>query len=445
MTLIDLGEAPREPSLDEAPPPRRPAVRRLGLVAVLALLLGTIAAAGPAPRPLPSAVVPAPLGAVVVLADDRLFVLDPLTADPAATVPPQVAAYRLPGAVPLARVPLTMRLGGLAQFAGRVGDTLLLNTAGEPLLQRIVAVHALTGAVVWSRDASFEGLTTGGAALLRTGPTDPTGERDLGGVLTAVDVATGETRWSWSYPTGTARSQRYERTGDAVSLLVDRLPTGRLELRDVASGEVTGSIDLPAPAAGAAPADWYPSVVGDLLLIWEGGRTLTAYELGGLVRRWTVGTEESENFWARDCGPVICLDGPRGGTRALDPATGLARWFTDRVIDATPYADRLIGTGGFQATGDSSADVTVLDPGTGKVVAELGRWRVVGPSADGRRLYGVRYGRDGQAWIAELDPAAGSAVVLARLDRVSTECEARRDTLVCRRPDGALGLWDLAG
>jgi hypothetical protein len=59
----------------------------------------------------------------------------------------------------------------------------------------------------------------------------------------------------------------------------------------------------------------------------------------------------------------------------------------------------------------------------------------------GGLLIGMRAGRDGWAWIAELHPATRTARVLGVLRDVSGDCAAGPSLIMCRRLDGSVGVW----
>jgi hypothetical protein len=137
----------------------------------------------------------------------------------------------------------------------------------------------------------------------------------------------------------------------------------------------------------------------------------------------------------------------------LDRDTGAIRWSDPRWGSLLPVGPYLLGSN--EARPMLAAGLSVLDPATGRVLGELGSWQVLGRSPDDAtrpgdgqpagdtRLTGVRINSDGRAWVADLDPAAGTARPLAVLHDVSGDCQATDGLLVCRRLTGAIGVWHL--
>jgi hypothetical protein len=84
--------------------------------------------------------------------------------------------------------------------------------------------------------------------------------------------------------------------------------------------------------------------------------------------------------------------------------------------------------------------VIVLDPVTGDVVADLGRWSVTSPDGDGR-MVGVRHEPGtSRAVVALLDPVAARARV-ASVARDVVSCESHELVVACWRRDGSAVVW----
>jgi hypothetical protein len=215
-------------------------------------------------------------------------------------------------------------------------------------------------------------------------------------------------------------------------------PGGRVEIRDLAGAAVLRAADLPGRGpAGASPP---PRVAGDLLLVDDGSRTVTAYGLDRLDRRWQLTRDPGREFAPIPCGAGLCLYRRHGGVRAADPATGRTVWSDGRWENLTRAGDRLLASRPGRV---GTAPLTVLDPATGEIRGELGAWQVVRVAAGSGRVTGVRVTPDGTAWVAELDPVTARVRVLASLRDISGDCEAGPGVLICRRPGGSVGVWRL--
>ncbi|MFB9239857.1 PQQ-binding-like beta-propeller repeat protein [Plantactinospora siamensis] len=432
MATIELGElTPDRPELLPGAPggwPRWPAV-----LAVLALM-AALAGSGPDPRGLPGTDVAAPVGALVVLGGDRLFVADPSVEDPSRPRTSRLTVYRLPDGRKLTEQPLALPPLGPPDLVGRVGDMLLF-TSWQSDPQQVFALDAATGALRWRQPARPAGITTAGHVLLA--PPGPA-EQPAPSRLWSVDAVTGAQQWSVDLPGGTMASGRSDPLTERVSLLVHWLPTGRLVLLDPDSGRQVGARDVPPPTP-----DGELSVAAGLVLVGTPDGVTTAYGLDGLDRRWRrTGLVGRQSEWT-DCAGLLCLADQQ--LEALDPATGLTRWRQrpSRLAFHNGNALLVVDQDGRDPTG--TFPVAVLDRDTGHVRAELGRWALVGTSGDGRRVYGVRYGHDGVSLVAVLDPIGATVRVLGALRDLVGSCQARWDLLICLRTDSRLGIWRLTG
>ncbi|MFC7545543.1 PQQ-binding-like beta-propeller repeat protein [Plantactinospora sp. GCM10030261] len=450
VAVIELGDR-TGPAVDDdsgrrGPPARRPVL----LAGVLVLLLVGLTGGAPLARPLPEAILSARLGTQVIIADDRLYLADPITNDPTIVRVPEIAVHALPDGRPLGRTRLSVPFDRPTQFLDRVGDILLF-TSWQSNPQQVAAVRGSTGATRWQRIARFEGITAAGDALLGS-PLSPPGspsEADplrYGENLRAVDPVTGNERWLIEYPPGTVRGARVDRDTGRVSLLADLLPAGRLRLLDPSTGRVIRTVDLSArtdPAGSAPPVPVALRMIDDLVLIDRDDGELVAYEVDRLNRRWSVPAPIDRASLGDACVTVLCRSGPRGGTDVLDPATGRVLWRSGRWNVYAEHAGRLVAAADDEGRWDFSP-VGILDPRTGRLLADLGPWWVMGPVRDGEPVYGLRFGRDGRALVAELLPARGSVRVLGGIRDVSGDCRSRDRVLICRRVDGRLAIWNLA-
>ena len=458
MVEIELGERLAEPADEDRPLARSwLAARWVRLGAVLAILLATMTAAGTGPARMTAVTIPARLGAVMVTGDDRIFVIDPVdtTTEPSQ----QVSAFRLRDGALLWRVrmPVPGPLGGHLL----IGGTLVMTSDwGSVAPRRTVGVDTATGAISWLRTATFETATANGDVLLWTPDPDvgaPGGpgwdDTAVGwgflppGTLQAVVPDSGVVRWSAALPSGVVRG--YGGQPDAFSadwsdgphpvVAVTRLPAGRVEVRDLASGRVVRSAELPQLSA-VGSGRWPPQVVGDLLLIPDGQQSVTAYGLDRFDRRWTTEWDVDREPWPVPCGEMLCVFSPHGGVRMLDRDSGAIRWTDPRWSSVLPIGSYLVASD--EARPLLAAGLTVLDPVTGRDLGDLGAWQVIG-RRNGMRLTGVRTDLDGRTWVADLDLAPVSVRLLAVLPDVSGDCRSVHRALVCRRLDGAIGVWHL--
>ncbi|WP_422770657.1 PQQ-binding-like beta-propeller repeat protein [Plantactinospora sp. WMMC1484] len=459
MPTIELGElggeartgASRPAPAATAPPRRHRTVRPVWLAAVLVGLLGPVAAGEPVPRPWPETTVPARLGSTVFAERDWMFVAAPA---PTGGGGAELTAYRLPGGGPRWRATLpTSDLGS----PWLLGDTLLLATYSERLggAGRLTAVDVPAGTVSWSRPASLLVVADTGDAVLwvpspdrppeaetpESQPPEAETPENRPATLEVVDPASGAVRWSLPVPVGARPSfdtSAPEPAGPVrATMLVLPLPSGRVEVRDLGTGALLRA-GLLAPPRSGGQLRWWGEVVGDQFLVHE-ERVVTAYGLPGLDRRWSVPDDQAAEQGPYACGTgYLCSLRHGGGARVWDAATGDTRWTDDRWAGLRPVGDVLIAAR--VGTGETE-ELAVVDPATGRVLAELGPWAVFTPH-DGR-LVGVRYGTDRRALVAEFDPATWRRHVLALLPEVSGDCGLTATVLHCRRLDASVGVWRL--
>lgn len=455
MPVIDLGElGPGVPAGRNGPdtdPPggyrggsarHRRDARRAALAAVLVGSLTLLAAGDPLPRPLPELGVPARLGASVAVVGDWLFVTDPLGPG---DVGQELTAYRLPSGPPgdaeLAPA-WRIRLPDGDVLASTVRDgTLLLTT--RPYRSGAVTVRALdvtSGTPRWERSGRLEAVSVTGDLLLGTagpeGPGAAAAGHDPLTTLVALDPASGAVRWSLSSPPG-ARRHHWSDSADRARTLLVVLPSGRVEIRDAATGALLRAGVLPAPGAGPDPR-WSGGIVGDLFVTYEAG-TVTAYGLPELDRRWSAPIGDRE-LGPVSCEPFLCSYRDDGGVRVWDPDTGRTRWTDRRWVNLYRVGGVLVASAA--ADHGRPGALAVLDPDSGRPVAELGVWELL-TDGSGARFVGVRTDPHGRTRVAELDPAAGQVRLVTVVRGVSGDCGLAGRWLWCRRVDASVGLWAL--
>ncbi|MFC6017117.1 PQQ-binding-like beta-propeller repeat protein [Plantactinospora solaniradicis] len=453
MPTIELGELGAEPQHDRVGPGesasrpgrRRSRFLRAGLPAVLVGLLVTMSAGNPFPGPWREVDVPAPLGAMVLADGDWMFVVSGVGTS---TSGQELAGYRLPEGTPRWR--MTLPPGDVGQPL-LLGDTLVLASYSEQSSEgrnRVTAVDATTGSISWEREASVEVFSGTGDLVVWAGPEgwqppdglepDPAKHRPAG-TLEVVDPASGKPRWSLPTPVGARRAYNYAAFGEVAQMALI-LPSGRVEIRDLSTSAVTGTGQLPPPPADRPDVYWYVDFVGDLLVVHE-ERSVTAYGLAGLDRRWSMPRDDSLEYGPTTCGAHLCTYLRDNGVRVWDDRTGQLRWSDPRWTSLSPVGDVFIAT----AAPESSTPYLqyAVDPATGRVLAELGSWQLVDDGSEGPRLLGIRIDSDRRAWVAEIDTTALRTRLLTVLPGVSGECGLVAETLHCRRVNGSVGLWQL--
>ncbi|GAA2543612.1 hypothetical protein GCM10010435_09800 [Winogradskya consettensis] len=426
--VIDLDRL-HDPS-DEHPEPgiRRFRKPRLPFLAVSILLLVLLGGSARLPAERVPTIVAVRVGESIYLDPHRLHVVSPPSA--ASRV---VTTYSLPGGELLARTPIgDIGQLGIVSLVASAGDTLLVSYQPVyPDPPTTVGIRLGAAQPSWEVPAQLVSASAdAGLGLLGSGD-----YRDW----SAVDLATGKLRWSL----GTPEDGDLTRLGNGFPRrMVTAAPDGHVELHDGVSGALLRAVDLPADPA------WNQQGItvwaGDEAMLIEGEGGLTAYGMNDLTARWTVPIDLTDDSYVEpDCAGSICVFGLADGLKALDPATGAVRWSSDRWSTATAIGSALMVRG--TEVGDAVPGrfpLAVVDPATGKVLADYGRWQPYGPvRPDGTvvvlRQVGtvVNYGL--------LDPAVPALRLLGTATGISGDCNATIDFLVCRRLDASVAIWDI--
>ncbi len=422
MTLIDLGELNDDHRPEQPVRRRRPGSGAWGLAVVLVLALLVLAASVPAPGR-ETVVVPAGLGADRVVVGDVLLVVGPRRAQGSQRA---MTAYRLPTGARLWQASLPV---GGEFWGGTTRGDLVLVTGHSPQEQRstTVALDVRTGEHRWQRPGGAVDLADGDVLLAESSV-------EGGHLLRAVDACCGTPRWEVRLPLGEVRYRFAGQQG--MDRLVTRDPEGRVEVRDT-----TGAVLATADLSAGGDDHWSIDIVGDLLFVSASNAPeVTAYGLDRLDRRWQATVPAS--VFATDCGAAICFLSRSGAVRAVDAATGRPVWSLEGMSDVSVLSGQMLAAR-FEISGSNRPDLAVLDPATGAVRAELGRWELVRSSRTEEPLVGVRPHPDGGLFVAELDAVAGAARPLDVLPGAAGDCEVAGEYLLCRRPDASLGLWPL--
>ena len=468
--VIDLGEVapgtspPPEPSRPGGPSWAslraavrawwRPARRRPhpwpAVVAVVALLVGTMAGSAPAVRldVLYSLVA----RTATVTADARnLYVVSRPGPDTALT------AYRLSDGTRRWRRPV----GGVNSDAEvdavqvhQVGGYTMVTTGVCSDLSdvRTMRIDPATGGTLWSRPGAPIGLAAGGLILFMRAPS---------GRCTGADAAVdrvklamsgvapdGTSRWTYPLPDGAPFDVATDPDGLLRWLLTIALD-GRVEVRDTATGLVAsdGRVAEVGPPGGESdpPATGAPrlDVVGDLLTvsIVDGGIIrVSAYKLGSLQRRWLVHVSAAGGFGAFiqgvACGRWLCLVYPHG-ILAVDPATGGTGWLWD-LTPVAAYGHRLLGT-----DGDLEQTLHLVDGDTGRTLALLAGWHLVPPLGEpGREVVVQRVGAR-TTTLGVLDLASGRLRILGTVPDTVNGCQTIAGGVVCTSRNTVVRGWRL--
>ncbi|SCF28734.1 outer membrane protein assembly factor BamB family protein [Micromonospora chokoriensis] len=422
-SVIDLGVLRHGPDPDPLPRPPRANGRQLraALVALLALL--TLAAAGAPPPRRAVVTLPVPSGADVLVDGDLAVAIEPTgTSDPQER---RLAAYRLPGGEPAWQAPLSAE----ARYwrISPLGELLILSgyeigPQGQDMTT--IAVDRATGAYRWQQPGSADRLVDGNLLLRTGGESEPS-------VLRVVDPCCGTVRWQLPATTAGIIPRETERGLDRLIL---NPPDGPVEVRDATTGAVLARADLLPDDGGRFGLE----VLDDLLLVIDrGSGTVTAYGLDQLDRRW-IRPNVTVDF-VMTCGPVLCLRTGSNQLQALDPATGVVRWSSNRWGWAWGAEDRLLANavGG----GDAPERFVVLDALTGQEVAVLGSWELYRRDP-GDPLTAIRKHPDGGVVVGEVDLRAGAVRLLDVLHDATGECQVTDSHLLCVSP-GTYRLWRL--
>ncbi|MFG2055122.1 PQQ-binding-like beta-propeller repeat protein [Micromonospora sp. NPDC048930] len=421
--VIELGEMPHGEEAEPPRAPRRPPAPVARVVGLCLVALLTLAGAAPAAGRPPGTPVSAPQGATFLIVAGRLVVADgPGTVGGWGRV---VTGHRLPDGQPQWRfvLPTGDHVLGLSTMAGLLLVTSSPAGAGDTIT---TVLDPASGVVRW-RESGYPVPTQPGGILFETPRADGTG------TIRSVDPGSGRVRWSLPMP---GNGVAYREGDRGVSEVVLVSADGRVAVHDAGSGALrrTGRV----PPAGDRVSYRFTQVVADLLLVDGSPGSVTAYGLDRLDRRWSVPVPARVAAWFADCAGVVCLQGQLPGIRAYDPATGRQLWADEHWLGAIPIGDRLLAAA--PAVG-LEVELAVLDPGTGRTAARLGRWRLAGRDRSAPRQLGFRRLPGDRTLVGELDVLAGQARIRAVLPGSWDECADAGSALVCLRPSGGLVVW----
>jgi len=333
--------------------------------------------------------------------------------------------------------------GRLQWQAGTASPTYRLRTSSGLVLLRpwsgtrgdpgTTALSLTTGAAQWRRSGTVVSIAGSTTLLAVSGVRSMAGSgRRVQGPVDAIDPATGATRWQVRVPSTAVLLGVPGPTGPRMLLVHDDRTAA---LHDLATGARLTSAALP-------PADYgpdNPTVAGGLLLLRHPtptGRMVSAYDPVTLAPRWT--RPAGFAFGVAPCGRLACLTGP-DGVRAIDPTSGVQRWFNAGWRTVEQHGDMLLAFG--TPAGESDPD-GVIDPATGRVLTDLRGWRLVSGSGGGDHLLVTRIVESGaRTIVAVAGPGGAQPELLADLPSGTGDCQAVPGRLACRSSSGDLVVW----
>jgi hypothetical protein len=436
--LIDLGELPADGARLAAPVAvRRPPRTYASLLAVLAVLLvATLTGSARRAQPASPTVVPARLSDTMFVGSNRFYLVGAGPELGGSVLQTKIIReYGLPAGNLISRT--TVAVSGAIFDVTSVGSTILVSYQVDTVgAEATVALAAGTETALWRRPARLLGVSATDRLVLLRENSPQFGNLHWYG----IDLVSGEIRWQLEQPVRGYVTETGYAGGFPRSLItVDE--SGRLDVRDTATGAITASTTI------AVPADWAKRGIalwpdGDLILVGD-HITTTAYALPDLTERWQRPVDLYAAYVGPSCGDAVCFFSPRDhGMRVLDRVTGADRWASDRWSYADQVGPYLLA--GVDGPAGSDQTLDVLDTRTGRVLGDFGAWQRIGePGPDGT-VVGLRErAGDDVVFYARLNPAKLSTRVLGVAKGVSGDCQTTPDVLICRRVDATVGIWRL--
>ena len=423
--IIDLGLDRGEPETYESP--TRPTTPGWFVATVLALVVLVFSGASAAPPPpalsemLSLRVGPADS---YTLTDDHELL---------AQTEGMVAAYDL-------------NTGQLRWQADSERPTYRLRTAAGLLMMRpwtygpgqpdTTALSLADGTTRWEHEGTITTLT-GSSTLLavsavRSGGTNRRVQRPI----EALDPLSGAALWRIDVPR-TAVMLGVPGPGDAGGRLMLVHDNRTMTVHDLSTGDQLAVADL--PPANYGPEN--PVVSGGLVLLRHLGRygvVITAYDPVSMQQVWE--RDAGRAYEMHDCGPVACLIAP-DGIHAVDPATGVERWFQAGWRSVETRGSMTIAYGSVSGAPDPAG---VIDPATGRVLVPLAGWRLVGGTSGDHLLVTRDVEAGARTMVAVAEPGAPGPRPLADLPPGTGDCQSAPGRLVCRSTSGELVVWAYA-
>ncbi|MEV4702590.1 PQQ-binding-like beta-propeller repeat protein [Actinoplanes sp. NPDC049316] len=428
MALIELSpETPAPPDPPAAPPAY--VYRRFGLA--LAVLL-TLALGGAAPASSllwqRTGRVPTPVGTDLQLMGGRLYSLD------FQQQPPVVTAW---SADPVRRLWSTPGPAGTEEepyfLSAATTDVVMINVR-----RSTTVLDARTGSVRWRSDTPLQRLDDRTGLVLRedfrpgteydvdTGApgrlygstteelhTEPARSTSLDG----VDLRTGRRIWSASVPGSISTAFI---GGKIVVLSADRL-----SVRSPRDGAVLRERVVPR-VGGHGPV--WGEAVGDILLVHYGGfgegGPVVAYAVDTLDALWQQYQPDPQGS-AAACAGLPCVRS-RTEVSVVDPRTGRLLWRADPDTDLLAF-----GPGSVLVVRGQTSPMRSVDRATGRVLADLGRWRGYVAVHDEAYVL-TRTETDGSTSVGMLRAGRTAVQPLGRVRQPTGQCQADDEFVACR-------------
>ncbi|MEV6490513.1 PQQ-binding-like beta-propeller repeat protein [Actinoplanes sp. NPDC051633] len=304
---------------------------------------------------------------------------------------------------------------------------------GQP---RTTALSLGDGTTYWKHEGTVMTLP-GSSTLLavsavRSGGTN----RRVQGPIEALDPLTGVAQWRADVPR-TAVLLGVPGPGDSGSRMMLVHDNRTMTVHDLSTGEQLGVAEL--PPANYGPEN--PVLSGGLVLLRHLGRygvVISAYDPVTLQRVWQRSAGRA--YEVHDCAPVACLIAP-DGIHAVDPATGVERWFQPRWRSVETRGTMTIAYGSVSGAPDP---IGVVDPATGKVLVPLSGWRLVGGTGGDHLLVTREVEAGARTMVAVAAPGTPGPRPLADLPPGTGDCQSAPGRLVCRSTTGELVVWSYA-
>jgi outer membrane protein assembly factor BamB len=421
--IIDLGLERGEPET-YASPTRSTVPGWFGPLTVAVLVLLWVASSAPPPPPVLSELLSLRVGP----ADSYTVTGSTLVAQTAGTLTSYALAdgarqWEVATPAPTYRI----RIGG--------GLALLRPSVIGPGQPKTTAVDMATGTTRWARSGTVMTIPGSPVLLGVSGVrTIATAGRRIEGPVESVDPVSGDALWRVNVPSTAVLMSVPGPAGSPPRMLLvhdDRTMT----VHDLTTGRLLAS--APLQAADYGPDN--PAVSGGLIVLrhsagWES--VISAYDPATLALRWR--RPAGGAYEAQACGPLTCLVGP-DGVQAVDPADGAIRWWQPSWRSVQPHGDLLLA---YASPGGISDPVGIVDPQTGHVLVDLHGWRPLTGVGDDDEVLATRVVEAGaRTIVAVARPGDAQPRLLADLPAGTGDCQSVPERLICRSASGELVVW----
>ncbi|MEV6346169.1 PQQ-binding-like beta-propeller repeat protein [Actinoplanes sp. NPDC051851] len=448
MTLIELDrETPLEVELGRRPPLAHH--RRTGLllaVALLAVLGGGVPATGMCWRLLGVITTEEFPDGQVQMTGGQIYTVDTTDDEPVVTAwAPGDGLTRLWSD----RVPVAMagddNIAPVNSVSVRQSGEVVLLTAGFTT----TAVDAATGRTRWTSPISVTVLAgnTTGVTVERVFRPGTEYDQDSGDPGPLYFTATGEPHTEAPIRTEVrgidlASGGTLWTATPGGSVNVDMVAgepaavlitaSSRLTLRDLRTGAELRAAGLPK-LDGKGPSSG--TLLGDVALVrYEDAAGQIAYDARTLTRLWRGGSADAVPADPVDCENLLC-DGAHGDVRVLDPRTGRTRWRVQEDVDLTARAGYVLET-----DAASGEPVRLADVRTGVVRADLTGWTGDVPGTADQPLLLWRAGKAGTRIFAVVTPGHPEIQRLGTAAKGLDDCDSDGNFVLCRSATG-LRVW----